>query len=75
MIDVTVEFAPGTTAREIEALMGSAAKVQETDNVMYAGVEECSGSSPCTPSFRMNGFEHMGAGDLECDKAPPKKKR
>ncbi|WP_157476349.1 hypothetical protein [Lysobacter sp. Root690] len=72
---VSIDFDPGTSKHEIEVLMGLGAGKQRPANVMDVSITECAGDNNCTPNLFMLGFDHMGAGDLECDKLPAKKKR
>ncbi|MBW8808863.1 MAG: hypothetical protein JF591_08495 [Lysobacter sp.] len=72
---VSIDFDPGTSKHAIEVLMGLDAGERRPANVMNVSITECPGDTNCTPNLLMLGFDHMGAGDLECDKLPVKKKR
>jgi len=75
MQSVFVDFDRTLSEGDIDALLGLHIDGPMPDNIMSAGIQECLGATPCKTTLSMQGFEHMGAADLECDKPPAKQKR
>ena len=61
---VEVDFAPGVDDAAIRKAFGLPGSKQAHPNVMDADVQRCSKDRWC---LVLQGFDHMGAGDVDCD--------
>lgn len=60
---LSVEFDRKVSEREVEALFGLRIDGPKPENLMSADLRDCAPGKSC---LMLQGFEHMGAADLDC---------
>jgi len=62
---VSLDFKKGVDANSLRKTFGLDRTSAYPKNIMSADIQDCSRDSVC---LLIQGFDHMGAGDVECDK-------
>lgn len=68
---VTVTLTGKFSESDVRRAFGLPASQGLPDNIIGVSVQACSQTSTC---LLLTGFDHMGAGDVECPAGPPKRK-